>query len=93
MEVDPPQNVNHPFLKDLEKEKCFSRRSFEKWERIMHSHGASLREVYALRYGRFDRYVDVVLYPGSTDHVMRIVELATTHNVVLVPYGGGTNVT
>ena len=59
----------------------------------MHSHGASLREVFALRYGRFDKYVDVVLYPGSTEHVQEIVKLAGTHNVVLVPYGGGTNVT
>ena len=93
MEIDEPMNVSHEFLEALEKEKCFSRRSFEKWERIMHSHGASLREVFALRYGRFDRYVDVVVYPGSTEHVQKIVELANAHNVVLVPYGGGTNVT
>jgi len=93
MQIDPPKNVNHEFLKELEKEKCFSRRSFEKWERIMHSHGASLREVYALRNGRFERYVDVVVYPGSTEHVEKIVELANAHNVMIVPYGGGTNVT
>jgi len=37
MEIDPPKNVNHEFLKDLEKENCFSRRSFAKWERINHS--------------------------------------------------------
>ena len=59
----------------------------------MHSHGASLREVFQLRYGRFDRYVDVVVYPASHEHVVKIVELANTHNVVLIPYGGGTNVT
>ena len=59
----------------------------------MHSHGASLKEVYALRYSRFERYVDVVVYPDSTDQVEQIVALANTHNVVLVPYGGGTNVT
>jgi alkyldihydroxyacetonephosphate synthase len=73
--------------------KCYSRRSFEKWERIMHSHGASLREVFALRYGRFDRYVDVVVYPTSTEHVEKIIALANTHNVCIIPYGGGTNVT
>ena len=93
MEIDPPKNVNHDFLRALESTKCFSRRSFEKWERIMHSHGASLREVYALRYGRFERYVDVVVYPDTTEQVEKIVELANAHNVVLVPYGGGTNVT
>tara|TARA_B110000285_G_C14865927_1_gene486844 strand:+ start:468 stop:668 length:201 start_codon:yes stop_codon:yes gene_type:complete len=66
MECDPPQNTNHEFLNTLTEEKCFSRRSFEKWERIMHSHGATVREVFALRYGRFERYVDVVVYPIST---------------------------
>ena len=59
----------------------------------MHSHGASLREVFTLRYGRFERYVDVVVYPGSHEHVVRLVELANEHDVVLIPYGGGTNVT
>lgn len=67
MEIDEPQNVNHPFLQELIAAECFSRLSFEKWERIMHSHGASLREVFNLRYSRFERYVDVVLYPNSTE--------------------------
>lgn len=93
MEIDAPMNVNHPFLEAVEKEKLFSRRSYEKWERIMHSHGASLREVFALRYGRFEKYVDVVIYPGSHDHVEAIVKLANDHDVILIPYGGGTNVT
>ena len=35
----------------------------------------------------------MVVYPNSTEDVERIVQLAVKHNVVLVPYGGGTNVT
>ena len=66
MECDPPQNTNHEFLNALNEEKCYSRRSFEKWERIMHSHGATVREIFALRFGRFEKYVDVVLYPIDT---------------------------
>lgn len=59
----------------------------------MHSHGASLREVFNLKYLRFERYVDVVLYPISTEQVQDITALAHEHNVILIPYGGGTNVT
>ena len=59
----------------------------------MHSHGASLREVMQLRYSRFPRYVDVVVYPSSHAHCEQIVKMAHKHNVVLIPYGGGTNVT
>jgi alkyldihydroxyacetonephosphate synthase len=33
------------------------------------------------------------LYPLTTEQVENLVKLANKHNVVLVPYGGGTNVT
>ena len=39
MEVDPPV-INLPFLEELGTD-CISRRSFLKWERIMHSHGCT----------------------------------------------------
>jgi alkyldihydroxyacetonephosphate synthase len=93
MEVDEPKNVNHEFLNDVIKQKCFTRLSFDKWERVMHSHGASLREVFNLKFGRFARYVDVVVYPKTTEQVETIIALANTHKAVLIPYGGGTNVT
>jgi alkyldihydroxyacetonephosphate synthase len=35
----------------------------------------------------------VVVYPENSQHVENLVTLANKHNVVLVPYGGGTNVT
>ena len=35
----------------------------------------------------------MVVYPGQTEDVEHLVLLANKHNVVLVPYGGGTNVT
>lgn len=56
--------LNHAFLEELG-EKGFSRRSFEKWERIMHSHGEGPTEVYYLRYGDFPRVVDLIIYPDS----------------------------
>ena len=91
MEIEPPV-LNHAFLEELG-DKNYSRRSFLKWERIMHSHGATLQEVFILRHGKFQRTVDVVVYPSCTEHVEKIVELANKHNVSIVVYGGGTNVT
>jgi len=35
----------------------------------------------------------MVIYPLTTEHCENIVALANKHDVVLVPYGGGTNVT
>lgn len=67
MEINPPQNINHEFLQLIDKERPYSRRSFNGWERVMHSHGASLKEVMLLRKGKFDRIVDVIVYPTSTE--------------------------
>ena len=91
MEIDAPI-VNHAFLEALT-EANFDRRSFLKWERIMHSHGGTFQEITALRYGKFERFVDCVVYPNSTEQCESIVKLANEHNVMLVVYGGGTNVT
>jgi len=35
----------------------------------------------------------MVVYPGSHEDCENLVKLAVKHNVVLIPYGGGTNVT
>lgn len=61
--------------------------------RIFHSHGHSVKEIYELRFGELKRVVDAVIYPENHDQVEKIVALALKHNVVLLPYGGGTNVT
>lgn len=34
-----------------------------------------------------------MIYPLNTEEIENLVNLANKHNVVLVPYGGGTNVT
>jgi alkyldihydroxyacetonephosphate synthase len=91
MEVDAPV-INLGFLEDMGNE-SFSRRSFLKWERIMHSHGCSMREVDWLRKGKIPRCVDMVIYPNDNDQCEILVKMAIKHNVMLVPYGGGTNVT
>jgi alkyldihydroxyacetonephosphate synthase len=68
--------------------------SLEKRDRLVHSHGQlSVDEIYKLLYGdSLARIVDIVLYPQSEADVRAIVELGIEHDVCLVPYGGGTNV-
>ena len=59
----------------------------------MHSHGADCEALNNLRYQKLSRYCDLIVYPNSTEHCETIVKLAVKHNVMLVPFGGGTNVT
>ena len=49
--------------------------------------------MYAIKYGRIERVPDLVVFPETVEQVTAIVEQATQHDVCLVPYGGGTNVT
>jgi len=49
--------------------------------------------MYAIKYGKLVRVPDLVVWPTSEEQIEALVQLALKHDVVLVPYGGGTNVT
>lgn len=61
--------------------------------RLRHGHGHTLEEMYAIKYGTLERVPDLVLFPATEAEVEALVDAAREHNVCLVPYGGGTNVT
>ncbi len=60
--------------------------------RRRHGHGHALEEVYAIRHGRLLRVPDMIVYPISEAEVQSIVQLGKDHKVLLVPFGGGSNV-
>lgn len=62
-------------------------------ERMRHGHGHTQEEMYAIKHGHLARVPDMVVYPADEEQVVRLVALAQDHNVCLIPYGGGTNVT
>jgi alkyldihydroxyacetonephosphate synthase len=61
-------------------------------DRLRHTRGQSLPDWIALRSGRVESFPDGVAYPATTYDVRRILDWAVPHNVVLIPYGGGTSV-
>ncbi|CAC5367619.1 AGPS [Mytilus coruscus] len=61
-------------------------------DRLFRAHGHTLHEVFLLREGKFKRIPDLVVWPNSHNEVVKIVELCCKHNVVLIPFGGGTSV-
>jgi len=60
--------------------------------RLRHGHGHTQEEMYAIKYGRVERLPDLIVYPASDEEVEALVEAAIRHDVCLIPYGGGTNV-
>jgi alkyldihydroxyacetonephosphate synthase len=92
--VAPEPRRNAGFCAALAAEFSQDRYSFDSDQRQSHSHGqATADEIYAVLYEGLPRVVDMVFYCSSERDAERIVALALAHDVCLIPYGGGTNVT
>lgn len=61
--------------------------------RIRHGHGHTQEEMFAIKYGKLGRVPDLVIYAESEEQVASLITAAKYNNVILIPYGGGTNVT
>ncbi len=61
-------------------------------DRIVHTYGKSVRDLLRLRAGDIPRVPDVVVYPGSEEEVQLVVDRAVAANAVLIPFGGGSNI-
>ncbi len=61
-------------------------------ERLRHAFGRSYRDLVRLRTGEVANPPDLVVFPASHEDVVHLVEAAVAEDVVLVPFGGGTNI-
>src|SRR3954452_15542189 len=66
--------------------------AYDDLERVVHTYGKSLRDLLRLRAGDLPRVPDAVVYPGSEDDVRALVDLAVDADLVLIPFGGGSNI-
>lgn len=60
--------------------------------RVVHAKGKSVRDLVRIRAGKLGRVPDVVVYPGSHEEVQSLVEFAVDNDLVLIPFGGGSNI-
>lgn len=88
-----PAKQNKRFLTALGKALRDEQFTTDDRQRLIHSHGQTTTdEVSRVLYGNLARTVDLVVWPESEDDCVAIVDLARKHDVCLIPYGGGTNV-
>ena len=89
----PDPIYNKPFLEYISDMKCYKEIYTDPQCRLYHGHGHTCQEIFELRHHETTkRMPDVVVYPGSHDHVVEIMKAAVKFNVVIIPYGGGTSV-
>ncbi len=89
----PEPRSNGAFMLALKDILTDDQLSTEPTVRLRHGHGHTQAEMYAIKYGRVERVPDLVVYPTDDDQVVALVRQAVRHDVVLIPYGGGTSVT
>ncbi len=61
-------------------------------DRIVHTYGKSLRDLWKVRGGILPRVPDVVVYPADEDEVQAVVDQVVAADAVLIPFGGGSNI-
>lgn len=87
----PAPIANEDFVEDLKKTGISF--SDDPNDRLFRAHGHTLHELFILREGKFKRIPDLVVWPEGHNEVEKLVDLAKHHNVVIIPFGGGTSVT
>ncbi len=66
---------------------CDSRR-----ERVIHAYGKGFRDLFRMRRGMAEGAPDLVLYPENEHDVLMTLRAAARHDVVVIPFGGGSNI-
>src|SRR3984885_4638298 len=61
--------------------------------RLRHGHGHTQEEMFAIKHKRLGRIPDMIVYPESEEEVAQLIAAAKLNDAVLIPFGGGTNVT
>jgi alkyldihydroxyacetonephosphate synthase len=61
-------------------------------ERIVHAYGKGFRDLFRLRRGSAEGAPDLVIYPESENDVVGTLRAAADHDVMVIPFGGGSNI-
>ncbi len=89
----PAPIANATFLSEIKTFLADDQWTVDGAARLRHGHGHTQEEMYAIKFAKLGRIPDLVVWPTEEQQVIALVEAAKLHNVVLIPYGGGTNVT
>ncbi|KPA82973.1 alkyldihydroxyacetonephosphate synthase (ADS1) [Leptomonas pyrrhocoris] len=86
-------NTNDAFMKDLSAALEKSQIRPDGKSRLLHIVGKNYRDLWRVRRGMVEYAPDCILLPNNHRDCVTIMQLAQKHNVVVIPFGGGTNVT
>ena len=88
----PEQKKNEAFLAAIQARLGDGQVVDDKKSRLVHAAGKSFRDLWLMRHGQVQFAPDCVVYPDTEEDVALVVRAAHEHGVVLVPFGGGSNI-
>ncbi len=89
--LSEPQ-LNEAFLAELNHVLQPEQIKQDHYERLIHTYGKSFRDLWRIRNGIIPQAPDIVCYPQSEEEVQTILTAANQCNVVVIPFGGGSNI-
>jgi alkyldihydroxyacetonephosphate synthase len=84
--------INPRFLAELRSALHADQISDSRYERVVHAYGKGFRDLFRLRRGSAEGAPDLVLYPENENDVLVTLRAAANHDVVVIPFGGGSNI-
>ena len=88
----PEPSLPAVLLAALEEAAGSERVSTDALDRLVHARGKSLRDLVRHRAGDVGRVPDVVVHPADEEGVEGVLQAALDADAVLIPFGGGTNI-
>ena len=88
----PESCADRPFLANLRACLRSSQITDDPKERVIHSYGKGFRDLFRLRQGIATGAPDLIVYPESERDVCLTLRAAAERDVVLIPFGGGSNI-
>jgi alkyldihydroxyacetonephosphate synthase len=88
----PEPCVDERFLSKLRSFLAPTQISGQPKERVVHAYGKGFRDLLRLRRGLATGAPDLVVYPESEREVCLTLRAAAERDVVVIPFGGGSNI-
>ncbi|HZC24611.1 MAG TPA: FAD-binding oxidoreductase, partial [Candidatus Binatia bacterium] len=88
----PEARVDEPFLRRLRASLSPEQITDDVKERVIHSYGKGFRDLFRMRHGIAAGAPDLIVYPESESDVCLTLRAAAERDIVLIPFGGGSNI-
>jgi alkyldihydroxyacetonephosphate synthase len=88
----PASRFDDPMLASLHKLLGEERIHTDERSRVEHAYGKSYRDLIRIRAGHIPNPPDAVAYPKVEAEIVALLAWAAEHDVVVIPFGGGSSV-